>query len=86
MNPDKQLFQIKLISKDKLLILDSGSSSSEQQQKSPSQVRVMDVEKERASKIVFDQIIKEKIRTIRSLKDGCMVVVSVKNEIFIVNY
>ena len=60
--PENQTFQVKLIAKDKVLILDNDSN----------QVKVMDVEKERASKIVFDQIITEKIKTIRPLNEGSL--------------
>ena len=75
-NADKQTFQIKLIAKDKLLILDNESS----------QVKVMDVEKERASKIVFDQIITEKIRTIRPLNEVSLLLTTQSNQIFLINY
>ena len=60
--PENQTFQVKLIAKDKVLILDNDTS----------QVKVMDVEKEGASKIVFDQIITEKIKTIRPLNEGSL--------------
>jgi len=46
----------------------------------------MDVEKERASKIVFDQIITEKIRTIRPLNEGSLLLTTQSNAIFLISY
>ena len=40
---------------------------------------MMDIEKERASQIVFDQIITERIRTIRPLNESSLVLTTQSN-------
>ena len=65
---------MKLISKDKVLLLDQETNS----------IKVIDIDKERATKIVFDQIIKEKIKTIRPLNDNSLVLTTISNSIFLI--
>ena len=68
--------QVKQLTKDKVMFLDPESSA----------VRVFDVDKERVSKVVFDQIISEKLRTLRPLREDCLVLTTSANSIFLVNF
>ncbi len=51
-----------------------------------STVKVLDIERERVSQIVFDQIISEKIRTIRPLNENTLVITTQGSNIYLVNY
>jgi hypothetical protein len=68
--------QVKQITKEKVMFLDPDSSA----------VRVLDVDKERVSKVVFDQIITERLHTLRPLKEDCLVLTTAANSIFLVNF
>ncbi len=68
--------QVKQMSKEQVMILDPESSS----------VKALDVEKERVSNIVFDQIISEKLRTLRPLKQDSLLLTTASNSIFLVTF
>ena len=69
-------YQIKNVDHDKLIILEEDTQ----------QVKIIDVEKERCSKVVFDQIITDKVQSIASIQEGAMILTTTKNMIFLVTY
>lgn len=73
---DSSGLQAKQLTKEKVMFLDPDNSA----------VRLLDVEKERVSKVVFDQIISERLKTLRPLREDCLVLTTVANSIFLVNF
>lgn len=69
-------YQIKNVDHDKLIILEEDTQ----------QVKIIDVEKERCSKVVFDQIITDKVQSIASIQEGAMILTTTNNMIFLVTY
>lgn len=69
-------YQIKNVDHDKLIILEENTQ----------QVMIIDVEKERCSKVVFDQIITDKVQSIASIQEGAMILTTTNNMIFLVTY